>query len=470
MTAWLQPRSLRLRLALWYALGGTVLLAIFSALLYGFVARRVALSPLLREDLVRIQSRLAVTSDRRVLWDGREVPGNMPWKTQDPWFELWDENGQLVRRLWPFTENKVERLPTAPTPGLRTLAVFRISSSIPLRVYSMPYRVPDLEPEWMIRVIRVHEPTSDLLAMLRTSLLIALPLMVLLLVTGGYLITRRWLKPLEVMVQQAEHITADKLDSRLPGAENGDEIGRLAGAFNRTLGRLEDSFRTLDCFVADASHELRTPLTALRSVGEVGLQRSRTAEEYREIIGSMLEEAQRLQQLVDRLLEFARFAGDHPPVRREPVQLDRLVAACLQEIGLLAEAKGQRLVSTLPAGAAATDPVLLYQALQNLVHNAVKFSPPGTTIQVALDTTAAGHRIEVRDEGPGIPAAHAGRITDRFYRVDGSRGRDGFGLGLAITKTYMHALGGRLEYTSDENGSCFSLVLPREEASSPVAG
>jgi heavy metal sensor kinase len=469
MKPWWRQRTLRLRLALWYGLGGTVLLAAFSATLYAFVAQRMVqpLSYELKQDLDKIRARLTVGPERKILWDGAEVARDAIWDPRDPWFELWDEEGRLVRRFWPFSENRLDRVPAAPARGSDTLSVFRIAADIPVRVYSTPWRTPG--GDWMIRVMRIHEPAGDALGALLAIIALSLPMVVALLVAGGYVITRHWLKPLELMVRQAEGITADNLGQRLPVADAEDELGRLGMAFNRTLGRLEDSFHTLDRFVADASHELRTPLTTLRSVGEVGLRRSRTVEEYREIIGSMLEEAQRLHQLVERLLELASAEGGAKTAHREHLRLDQFVTACVNEVSILAESKSQQLAITAAECGVDTDPVLLRQALQNLIDNAMKYSPVGATIRIVVEPRGPECRVSVTDEGPGVPPGHLARLADRFYRVEDSRvrGRGGFGLGLAITKAYLRVLGGRLECVpAKPQGSCFSLILPGTDAGS----
>jgi two-component system OmpR family sensor kinase len=465
MKLWWRQRTLRFRLALWYAMGGTALLTLFSATLYGFVAQRMGrpLSHGLEQDLDVIKARLAIGADGSISWDGRPVAPGAAWDSDNPWFELWDANGELVRRFWPFTDHKLDRVPTAPTYGAETISVYKVAHDIPLRVYSTPYPVAGQDRAWMIRVMRFHQPAADALSSLLAIILLSLPVVVSLLVAGGYSITRHWLKPLERMVQQAEGITAENLGERLPTTGWNDEVGRLAAAFNRTLGRLEDSFCTLERFVADASHELRTPLTTLRNVGEVGLRRGRTVEEYREIIGSMLEESERLQRLVERLLELASAEGGARIVHRERLRLDQFVASCVGEIGILAEYKNQKIAISATECEVDTDPVLLRQALQNLIDNAMKYSPVGATIGVAVACRDGVCRVSVTDQGPGIPAEHLPRLADRFYRVDDSRvrGRGGFGLGLAITKAYMKALGGRLECAQSlPHGCCFSLVVP----------
>lgn len=466
MKTWWRQRTLRFRLALWYALGGALLLAGFSATLYFYVAQTMArpLSANLREDLAEIQRRLVVKPDGTLWWDGADMRGKINWNRDDPWFELWDENGQLVKRIWPLEDKQVEQYPTAPAPGVTALSVFRISPTIPLRVLATPYQVPGRDEEWMIRVISIHEPIADALGALRLIVVIALPVVIALLSCGGYILTRRWLQPLDRMVAAANRITAEDLGRRLPVDNPHDEVGRLAQVFNVTLDRLERSFATLDRFVSDASHELRTPLTTLRSVGEVGLRRSRTEEEYREIIGSMLEEAQRLHGLIQRLLELATAQGGTPQLEREKIDVGDFVALCVGELSVLAEQRGQQVKVVSEPVAVETDPVLFRQALQNLLDNAIKYSPAGATITVAVQGTRTHCTVSVIDEGPGIAPEDRESLTDRFFRADPSRerGRGGYGLGLAITKAYMRLLQGELGYEPVQpTGSRFFLTLAR---------
>jgi two-component system sensor histidine kinase SenX3 len=177
----------------------------------------------------------------------------------------------------------------------------------------------------------------------------------------------------------------------------------------------------------------------------------------------MLEESERLELLIQRLLELASAGAQ--TVQRQPVDLDECIARCVGELSVLAEAKAQHLVVTPGGCQLSTDPILFRQALQNLVDNAIKYSPPNSTIRVSAALHPDGCAVSVIDEGPGIPAEQRARITDRFYRVDAARTRSagGFGLGLAITNAYMRALGGSLECESAHpRGSIFRLILPRE--------
>ena len=468
MREWWLHRTLRFKLALWYAVGGTLLLAGFSATLYLYVSERMArpLAYQLRRDLESVRRDLAVAPDMTVMWKKQPVAASAAWPEQEPWFELWDEQGKLVRRFWPYSEDRVQTL-LPPARDRETLTVYYPTPSAPdlqLRVFSVPFKPPGTNHDWMIRLLRIHRPVAESLGALQLIIFVALPVVVALLVVGGYVITRRWLSPLDHMTAEADRISAADLSRRLPVENPHDELGRLASVFNVTLDRLEASFDALDRFVADASHELRTPLTTLRSVGEVGLRRGRTEDEYREIIGSMLEEAQRLQLLVQRLLELATAEGGPPIAHFTDIKVDEFVRAATSEIGILAEAKNQHIVVEAEPCMVKSDPVLLRQALQNLIDNAIKYSPPDARIGVTVRNCDGRVEVAVTDQGPGIGAENRARLMERFFRPDRGRGRDsgGFGLGLSITKAYMRVLGGALEYEpAQPSGSRFRLLLPR---------
>ncbi|HWA29433.1 MAG TPA: ATP-binding protein [Lacunisphaera sp.] len=470
MKQWWLRRSLRFRLAAWYALGGTLLLAGFTSTIYFFVAYHMGqpLDHKLQQDLAQVRKNLHIDADGQVRWRDRVVQNGEAWPAGNPWFELWDESGGLVRRFWPFTDSRLERLPASPAPGRETISVFNVAEDVRLRVLSVPFEGEGGRPGWMLRVMSLHEPSVNALRALLFIIAVALPVVIIILVVGGYAITHHWLKPLDLMVAEAHQITAENLSRRLPVENPHDEIGRLSRVFNTTLSRLEDSFVTLDRFVADAAHELLTPLTTLRSVGEVGLRTSRSAEEYREIVGSMLEESLRLQLLVEKLLQLARAEGGASIVERERVRLDSLARHCADDANILAEEKRQTIVVEAGEIETETDPLLLRQALQNLVDNAIKYSPEGATIVIRVAAEEANWTITVVDNGPGIQPEHLARLTDRFFRADSSRGRPGgFGLGLAITKAYLRVLGGELHCQgSPGHGTTFTIALPRH---SPAA-
>jgi len=231
------------------------------------------------------------------------------------------------------------------------------------------------------------------------------------------------------------------------------------------LSRLAAAFEQLRRFTADASHELRTPLTAIRTVGEVALQRPLTAEGYREVIGSMLEDVDRLTRLVESLLLLTRADAGRIPLTRAIVDLRELVVGVSDGLRVLAEEKHQALTVELAGPAAAEcDAAVLRQGITNLLHNAIKYTPQKGLIRVAVTSTTGDAVIEVEDSGPGIPSADQPRVFERFYRMDHARSRDsgGAGLGLAIARWAVEANGGRIELDSVEGrGTLFRVVLPR---------
>jgi heavy metal sensor kinase len=289
-----------------------------------------------------------------------------------------------------------------------------------------------------------------------------------LAIAGGYLLAGRVLAPVGAMADKAREITAESLAERLPVDNSEDEFGRLATVFNDTLSRLQGAFERLRRFTADASHELRTPLTAMRSVGEVALRKPLDASAYRDVIGSMLEEVDRLTRLVESLLTLTRADSGKIQLTPENFDLKALAGNVIDQLRVLADEKQQDLTLRAPSAIHATgDSALLRQALTNLIHNAIKYTPHGGAISVELKAANSGQAIiEVRDSGPGSPAAHRDRIFDRFYRVDASRSREegGVGLGLAIARWAIEANGGRIRLASDRgSGSVFQVLLPRAD-------
>jgi signal transduction histidine kinase len=237
--------------------------------------------------------------------------------------------------------------------------------------------------------------------------------------------------------------------------------------FNETLARLEGSFEQMRQFTADVSHELRTPLTAIRSVGEVGLREHRGDAEYRAIIGSMLEEVDRLSQLVDRLLALSRSGTHYAAFSLDAVDLASLAEDVVSHLGVLAEEKGQTL-SIEKAGSlwARADRVVLRQALINLVDNAIKFTPSAGRVRLRLSDTPLMAVVDVIDSGPGVPAHARDHIFDRFYRIDGNEAV-GTGLGLSLARGGVEAIGGRLTLEqSGPEGSTFRISVPKSPGSS----
>jgi heavy metal sensor kinase len=317
----------------------------------------------------------------------------------------------------------------------------------------------------LVLAVAVSEaPVRGALRTLMAIFLLALPVGLLLAAFGGSVMAGRLLRPVDQMAARAEKISAESLSSRMPVEDPRDEFGRMADVINRMLSRLEESFERLRRFTADASHELRTPLSVIQSVGEVALQENLDPAAYRDRIGSMLEEVSRLSRLVDSLLTLTRGDAGALALRRKEVDAVRLTAQAVEDMRPLAEEKRQDLTLSVEGPALVlADEATLRLALVNILDNAIKYSPPSGTITAGVKIRGGEALIEVTDCGPGIPAEHADRVFDRFYRVDESRSGQagGAGLGLAIAKWAVEVNGGRIELeTREAGGSTFRLVLP----------
>jgi len=289
------------------------------------------------------------------------------------------------------------------------------------------------------------------LRLLLVILLAGFPAALALALGGGYFLAGRVLSPVADMAATARRITAERLSERLPIANAHDEFGRLATVFNETLARLEESFENLRRFTADASHELRTPLTAIRSVGEVGLQEPREAAAYRETIGSMLEETDRLARLVDSLLVLSRADSGRVTLTRERLNLAALATEVVECLRVLAEEKEQSLVSDLEPAWVVADAPTLRMALLNLVDNAIKYSGAGCKIRVRCYRDEKSLVLAVDDSGAGLNSDEHEKVLGRFYRAADTNSR-GAGLGLSIVKSIAQIHSAQVELGESDLG------------------
>jgi len=456
-------RSLHARITLWY--GGLLALCLlaYSAAVVVFFTQHIEaeMDRRVHEDVELAARAIVVSASGRPHWRG----GRPPWSRvqEEPggghWLEVWSLTGE--RLLADGTQDPID-LGRAPGIGgghaARTLAL----PTGPVRVLTERILL-DGQP-FLLRVA-VSEGSARQFVRTMWAEVLGLCLGVLTVGgLGGYVLARRALGPLERIAERARRITAEELHERLPPETSSVELEQLTTAFNDTLARLEGSFDQLRRFTADASHELRTPLTALRSVGEVGLRSGGDADGYREVIGSMLEEVDRLTRLLDELLTLARADAGEARLKPETLDLADLALEVAGHLSVLAEERGQALEVVAPEPVRVRgDRFVLRQALVNLVDNAIKYAPERTRVRIAAGWRDGSAVLEVSDQGPGIPDEHRDRVFDRFYRVERSRSREmgGAGLGLSLVRWAAEAHRGRVELDSEEGrGSTFRIVFP----------
>ena len=309
---------------------------------------------------------------------------------------------------------------------------------------------------------------QEMLEDIRGTFLLVIPLALLLASAGGYFLARKSLAPVAAMATQARGMGATKLDARLAVANQRDELGQLALSFNQLLDRLEDSFERQKRFIADASHELRTPVAILRGETEVTLSRAdRSPEEYRETLGILRDESQRLARIIEDLFTLTRADAGEYPMNPSDLYLDELATDVLRRARSLALAKDITLKCSIAAELPLrADEALLRRMVLNLLDNAIKYTPRGGTITLDCRRSGGEYVVSVTDTGEGIPAELQPRVFERFFRADKARSRQegengGAGLGLSIARWIAEVHHGRLELTrSDSTGSTFTAILP----------
>lgn len=472
---WWRRRSVKLRIALSFSVIACTLLLGRLPFVYHQTDKRLSLE-LDRElgiDWVLIEAHLELDESGGVRWKKSSPSTLEKGGYAASWFDVWAGPDRLMSHCPPGGMEVT--IPPRPVDAggeptdIRNLA---IGDGLAVRVLQKPTRIGGRD--LTLRVFRDRSALEETLRQLVWTIALGVPVAILLAAAGGYFMAAHTLRPVVEMTEQARRIHSESLGRRLPNPNPHDEVGRLATVFNETLGRLENSFDSLRRFTADASHELRTPLTALRSVGEIALREADDVETLRDTIGSMLEEAQRLQDLTDTLLALARVENSRPIPALEKVSLGPLVGEVCDSLEVLASEKRQRLEIAAPDLTAPADPVLLRQAVMNLVHNAIRYSEPGTTIRVHTGIEDGAAYIEVADEGPGIAPEHQQRVFERFYRVDKARTRaeGGTGLGLALAALAVERIGGSIDLNSEVGkGSRFRIRLPlATSAEAPAAG
>lgn len=466
----MQRKSIRFSLTLWYALTLVVILTLFSTFHYFTV----------RDQLYR-------KTDGELLTIAEALAS--------PTFEPFRQSASsaldqvLEDFIGPPIAGKIIQLYTADGREYyrsrliqgQNLALSRteLKRSVAQQITFETLHVPGLAPVRSVvmpiisggittHIIRVGVALKDEAAALHEIFLVfivSIPLALLLISIGGWFLAGRALRPIEQLIAETAKISDRNLSYRLAVSNPDDEIGRLAEAFNRTLGRLESSFKRVRQFSADVSHELRTPLTILRGETEVGLKWGRETEELREVLNNNLEEIKRMSTIVEFLLELSRVEGGEVPLATVDVDLVELLQDLLAQVQPVAEEKGVALSFQAGEGMLIQgDLHRLRQIFVNLLENAIKYTPLGGSVSVEIAATAEQITVAVSDTGAGIAAEDLPFIFDRFYRVEKSRNRavGGYGLGLSLVKSLTEAHGGRIEVVSEpDRGSTFTVYLPR---------
>lgn len=472
MTSW-WPSSLRARLTLWY----TILLG-FPLIVFAIACYVVVERTLERRTDVFIGD--ALTAFSRELVAERRASGRIAdamrstvneVRFRELHIAILDSAGAVVAmNALPDDDARAgaQRRPSLDVENALLAELRRsdlrsdVALTIPsargaFRVLSRPFSA-DRE-RFSVTGANSLQDIEAVLGRIREMFLVAIPLLLVSAAIGGYALARRSLAPVAAMAAQAVDISATNMHQRLPVA-GGDELVGLANVVNGLLERLERSFDRQRQFVSDASHELRTPTAVVRTEADITLSRDhRTETEYRASMGVIQSATGRLTRIVDEMFLLSRADSGHLATHMEPVYLEELVHDATRAVQAVAQQHdvNVRLGDVIEAPFVG-DPDLLGRVLLNLLDNAIKYSPRGGTVDVAMARHDGHYAISVIDAGPGIaPDVHE-RVFERFYRADSARSRaensatSGAGLGLAIARRIAEMHGGRVEIAESRPG------------------
>lgn len=461
-----QPWSLAARLTAWYAGSAFLLVTLVTLYLYWAMTTNVD-----REDDALLADQARVV--QAVL---RQRPGDaaaVRQAVEDTWgarqyektyVRVLDEGGHVLVES-PGLERVLSPASfPAPTGEPGRGADVRTGDG---RVYRV-VAVREAGSPWTVQLAMDRSLEVEILGDYLTHLWYALGVALVACAVGGYLIAHRGVRPLHNITETARRIRPTNLGERLSPVGLPAELLALAATFNAMLDRLERSFARLSQFSADIAHELRTPVSGLRGEIEVALSKPRAPDEYREVLGSGLEECVRLARLIDRLLFLARAEHPETQVAKEPCDVGQELAAVCEFYEAAAVEAGVKLTVVLDEPLTADlDRPLFQRAVGNLVANAIAHTPPGGTVSLTAEGGDAGVSIRVVDTGCGIPVADLPHVFDRFYRVDRSRssGNGRVGLGLAIARSIVELHGGSVGIASEPGrGTRVTLTFPRPPA------
>jgi heavy metal sensor kinase len=438
-------RSIRFRLTAWYA---AILALTFAAVGIGvWLAIRDSINDTVDKDLrARLQTMRDFFQQHGSGAEAALAPGgtrfriadrNGRWLYQSPGTEVWGAAPGLARLP---KRGRVEAL---------------MQKGKPVRVLSAAI------PPGVVQIGIATDEFGEMLEAFTWTALLASPLLLILASAGGYWMSRHALAPVERIARTADEIEARNLSKRLPLLGTGDELDHLSTTLNAMFGRLEDSFRRITQFTADASHELRTPVAIIRTTAEVIRRKPRSAKEYEDALDRILAESERTTGLIEDLMLLARADANVEDAAPELVAFGGLVRAACADARPLAEDRSISLTgSELPECMVLGDDRALRRLVLILLDNAIKYSKQGGQVRVHLDVGPVV-TLEVRDNGIGIASEHLPHIFERFYRASKDRSRKigGVGLGLSIARSIARRHSGEIQIESAPGEGTIARVL-----------
>jgi heavy metal sensor kinase len=446
-------KSIKSRLTFWYLIVISLPLVVFGTVAYFLLSKNLHrnLDEALRARVTEIQNSLTV-KDQQISFEQKF----------DDLVLIYDADGALSLRLGPNV--RFAHIETMVEQALFGRGSFRTAATTEgqdVRLFAAPFNVDSRRIA--IVVGRLPREIKDMLAIFRVVLIYGALAVVGLAGVGGRFLAGRTLKPVVRITDIARGIGEGDLSRRID-IESKDEMGRLASTLNAMIARLEQAFNKQRQFAADASHELRTPLAVIQAESSLALDKRRTQSEYRKSLELVSQEVTYMSEIIGKLLTLARSDAGCELLNFEEVNVRDLLAELSADMEVLAGEKSLRFdLGPMDDLAVRGDRLKLRQLFLNILDNAIRYTPGGGSVAVALVKSEDRVVATVSDTGIGIPADQLPFIFDRFYRVDKARSRaeGGMGLGLAIAGCIAKAHGGEIEVESEVGkGTIFRVVLP----------
>lgn len=449
--------SITTKITIWYV----IFLVLITA---GFLTIMAYTGNIRANELAKTKLVESVTDVREEISSVGEnfiIDDDLDFYQDGVYVSVYDENGDLIEGRRPAE--------IVDFPMLKDKGVEKITDKEGNVWYVYDSKF-DLEGNfvWVRGIVKNFAEQSTFSFMLKIAAL-AFPILVMLAILGGYIITRRAFYPIRKIIETAEEISLDgdlskriELQETKEDKEAKDEIYNLAYTFNSMFDRLEKSFEKEKQFTSDVSHELRTPLTVIISQSEY----AKEDEEYRQQALEVINrEAKRMSGLVNRLLMIARSDSGRLKLNREKLNFSEMCEAVAEQQKAIAEIKGIEISKDIQSDIYVNgDESMLIRVLLNLTDNSIKYGKENGHIKFILKSEDGFAKLSIKDDGIGIAHENLDKIWERFYRVDSSRSQEGTGLGLSMVQALVKAHDGRIKVNSIlGEGSCFDVYIPLEE-------
>ncbi len=442
--------KLRHKLAFTYGLLTVGMLMIFGLIVYYFESEH-------RKDefFNRLQNRVEIT-EKMVLEKNAFTPEAYEKIREQFLNKLPEETEEVVPLVWGWRSQLTVNCPDKFLQELENNeeAIFSEGNR------QGAGRVFHLEGgNYAVIITAIDQAGLELLSNLKRLLIITLCIAAIITFLVSYLASGTILRPVSATIREANAISASNLNYRLPVSDKDDELGQLALAFNGMLERIEQTFQSQKRFVADASHEIRNPLTSILGEAELALEKERTVEEYRVALSQIYQEADRLNRLVNNLLQLSAITTSAPDVKKEKVPVHELVKEAVSIF--MRQHPGCSIVTESSAiRTVMVNRNLMVNAILNLLDNARKFSG-NSEVKVSIKENEQAVFISISDSGVGIPEQDIPRIRQPFFRSENVRQIPGTGIGIPLTVKIVELHGGSLHISSVLNkGTTVVLQIP----------